>query len=68
MQSQLSLTIQQPLQTLKRWGMRRITQTAQPDPAPTVYGLTVRTGIKAGQGESTYTVTYSSPTPRVIEE
>lgn len=68
MQSQLSLPIQQPLQTLQRWLPRRVAQTEQPALQSTLYGLACRTGIKAGQSESTYTVTYSSPTPTVIKE
>lgn len=68
MQFQWHLTSPKPWQTVKRWVARRRAQAEQSAPQPTVYGLACRTGIKAGQSESTYTVTYTSPTARVVEE
>lgn len=68
MQFQWPLTNPKPWPTVSRWVPRLIVQAAQSAPQPTVYGLACRTGIKAGQSESTYTVTYTSPSPRVVEE
>ena len=67
MQFPLPLTIPKPWQTVQRWLPGRRAQAKQPNPQPTHYGLACRTGIKAGQSESTYTVTYTSPTPEPIE-
>ena len=54
MQPNVTLIVQQPLQTVQRWLLRRTAQTARPAPQPTVHGIAVRTGIKAGNAAHKY--------------
>lgn len=68
MQFPLALISPKFWQNLQQWLPKRMAQAEQSTPQPTHYGLACRTGIKAGQSESTYTVTYTSPTSGVAEE
>ena len=54
MQANVTLIVQQPLQTVQRWLLRRTAQTARPDQQLTGHGLPVRTGIKAGNAPHKY--------------
>lgn len=59
MQPNVTLFVHQPLQTVQRWLQKRTAPLDRPDQPSTAYGLSVRTGIKAGNAiqEYHYTLT-----------